>query len=251
MALLEKTQAVTALKWLGRVVDLVYPRNCQFCATPLDEDHAGVICPVCLAQAKPIEPPFCQRCALPFAGKLAEPFECGYCKDLKLHFSRAVAACRAEGVVRDCIHRFKYNREMYFEEHLAGWLIQAGQRWVDWKSVAGIVPVPLYPRKERQREFNQAERLARALGRAVDVPVLPRVIKRVKETDTQTRLDAAARRANVRAAFVARGGAALAGQRVVIVDDVFTTGATLDSCARVLRHEGALDVIALTVARGV
>ena len=243
MALLE----TTALKWLGRAVDLVYPRNCQFCTTPLEEKDAGVICPVCLAKAKRIEPPFCQRCALPFDGKLPEPFTCGYCKDLKLHFSRAVAACRAEGVVRDCIHRFKYNREMYFEAHLAGWLIEAGRRWIDWSQVDAIVPVPLFPRKERQREFNQAERLARALSRSVNVPVLPKVLRRVKETSTQTRLDATSRRANVRDAFVARS----VGGQLVIVDDVFTTGATLDSCARVLSQEGATDVIALTVARGV
>ena len=243
MALLEKT--------LARTLDLFFPRNCQFCAEPLAEEHRGVVCPACLAKAKFIEPPFCQRCALPFDGKLTEPFACGYCQDMKFCFSRAVAACRAEGVVRDCIHRFKYNREMYFELHLAGWLIEAGRREIDWRAVNGIVPVPLFPRKERHREFNQAERLARALGKAMDVPVLSRHLWRVKETGTQTRLDKEMRRANVRDAFAVRDGKVLAGQRLVLVDDVFTTGATLDSCAKVLRQEGALDVIALTVARGV
>ena len=111
--------------------------------------------------------------------------------------------------------------------------------------------MPLFPRKERQREFNQAERLARALGRAVNVPVMARHLRRVKETGTQTRLDAGARRANVRDAFAVRRGEAFAGKRLVLVDDVFTTGATLDSCARILRREGAEDVIALAVARGV
>jgi ComF family protein len=247
----ETTQTVAALKWLRRAIDLVYPRNCQFCGDALGEEHAGVVCPACLGNAKPIAPPFCQRCALPFDGKLPEPFQCGYCKDLKFHFSRAVAACRAEGVVRDCIHRFKYNREMYFERHLADWLVEAGRRWIEWPHVNAIVPVPLYPRKERAREFNQAERLAQALGRAVGVRVFPRWLQRVKETGTQTKLDAESRRANVRDAFAARGDAAMAGWRVVLVDDVFTTGATLDSCARVLRQQGAQDVIALTVARGV
>jgi ComF family protein len=243
MALLEKT--------LARMLDLFFPRNCQFCAEPLAEEHRGVVCPACLAKAKRIEPPFCQRCALPFAGKLDKEFACGYCQDLKFHFSRAVAACRAEGVVRDCIHRFKYNREMYFERHLADWLIEAGQREIDWQLIGGIVPVPLFPRKERHREFNQAEQLSQALSRAVGRPVWCRQLRRVKETSTQTRLDKETRRANVRDAFAVRDGAVFAGQRVVLVDDVFTTGATLDSCARMLRQEGAVDVIALTVARGV
>lgn len=247
----ETTQTVAALRWLRRAVDLVYPRNCRLCGEALREEDPGVVCPACLGRAKPIVPPVCQHCALPFDGRLTEPFECGYCKDLKFHFSRAVAACRAEGVVRECIHRFKYNREMYFEPHLADWLVAAGRQWVEWREVDAIVPVPLYPRKERAREFNQAERLARALGRAVGVPVLARLLRRVKETGTQTKLDAAGRRANVRDAFAAPDGAGIAGRRIVLVDDVFTTGATLDSCARVLRRQGAKDVVALTVARGV
>jgi ComF family protein len=153
--------------------------------------------------------------------------------------------------VRDSILRFKYNRQMYFEEHLAGWLIAAGKRWIDWEQVDAIVPVPLYLRKQRQREFNQAERLAQSLGRAVNVPVWTRHLRRIRETGTQTRLDAEMRRANVRDAFAARKGERFEGQRFVLVDDVFTTGATLDACARILRREGAQDVIALTVARGV
>jgi ComF family protein len=140
---------------------------------------------------------------------------------------------------------------MYFEPHLAGWLIGAGRRWIDWQHIDAIVPVPLFPRRERQREFNQAEHLARTLSRAVGAPVLSGHLRRVKETGTQTKLDAAARRANMRGAFAVRQGNVFAGRRIVLVDDVFTTGATLDSCARMLHQEGVVDVIALTVARGV
>lgn len=238
-------------KWVSRAVDLVYPRNCQFCASPLTEEQPGVICPVCLAQAKLIEPPCCRRCGLPFDGKLDELIDCGYCQHLKFHFSRAHAACRAEGVVRDCVHRLKYNREMYYVEHLAGWLHGAGQRWIDWNQVDAIVPVPLHPVKARSREFNQAAVLCRELGRRVDRPVLAKCIRRVRDTESQTRLDAAARRENMRGAFSAGAAGTLAGKRLVLVDDVFTTGATLDACAKVLLHSGATDVIALTVARGV
>lgn len=239
------------MPWVRRALDLVYPRNCQLCTEPLEEADVGVVCPACLSKAKRIEPPFCQRCALPFTGKLDDPFECGYCLDLEFHFSRTVAAYRAEGVVRESILRFKYYRQMYFEEHLADWMIEAGRRWLDWTVVDVIVPVPLFPRKERHREFNQADRLARALGRAQNVPVWSRCLRRVKETGTQTKLDAAARRANVRDAFVTRESERIAGKRFVLVDDVFTTGATLDACARILRRAGAHDVIALTVARGI
>ena len=91
---------------------------------------------------------------------------------MRFHFSRAIAACRAEGVVRYCILRFKYQREMYFGPHLVDWLQVAAHRWIDWREVDAIVPVPLHPRKQRHREFNQAEYLADALGKALNVPVV-------------------------------------------------------------------------------
>lgn len=98
--------------WAWRAVDLIYPRNCQFCATALAETEAGVICRACLGTVKFIEPPFCQQCASPFSGNVTNTFVCGYCQDLRFNFERTVCACRAEGIVRDSIHRFKYNREM-------------------------------------------------------------------------------------------------------------------------------------------
>jgi ComF family protein len=146
---------------------------------------------------------------------------------------------------------FKYNRRMYFGPHLAEWLITAARQRLDWTALDVIVPVPLHPRKKRHRQFNQAEYLADAAGRAFGKPVWPRALRRVKDTPTQTKLDADRRRANLRGAFVARQPDRVAGQRVVLVDDVFTTGATLDACARVLRVAGAQDVVVLAVARGV
>ena len=238
------------LEKICAALNLIYPRNCQFCTTPLLEQEGGVICASCLALAKRIEPPFCRRCSLPFAGQLDDQIECGYCQGLKFHFTRVVAACRAEGLVRDCIHRLKYKRELYYLTHLGGWLIEAGKLHVNWQAVDAIVPVPLHPVKQRDREFNQAELLARQLGRAFGKPVITTGVRRVKETPTQTKLDAVARRANLRGAFAA-GRRRLDGLQVVLVDDVFTTGATLDSCASLLVSQGAAAVMALTVARGI
>ena len=208
-----------------------------------------------------------------------ETFVCGYCQDLKFYFSRTVAACRAEGVVRDCILRFKYNREMHFGPHLVNWLLIAAQRWIDWREIDAIVPVPLHPRKQRHREFNQAEYLAAGVSRALrnpetvaagfslrtlkgattepsslasfDIPVVKRNLRRVKDTSTQTKLDAESRMKNLRGAFAVRDETVFNGKRLVLLDDVFTTGATMDSCAKVLKSAGAREVIALAVARGV
>jgi ComF family protein len=230
--------------------DLLYPRNCQFCSVPLAGQERGVICAGCLETVKWIEPPCCSRCALPFVGAVTGTFECGYCQDLDLHFSRAVSACVARGVVLDAIHHFKYHRRMYFGPHLAEWMVTAGRERLDWSTVDGVVPVPLHPRKKRERGFKQAEYLAKAAGQAFGKPVWRRALRRVHDTKTQTRLDAQERRENLRGAFTVRDSGSVAEKRIVLVDDVFTTGATLDACARVLRHAGAREVWVLTVARG-
>ena len=233
--------------------DLLYPRNCLVCEhTVLPEGQKGVVCPSCRSEAKFISPPCCDRCALPFPGAIDTHFVCGYCKDLKFHFSRTYAVCRAEGVVRTCIHRFKYSREIYFARHLEEWFVEGAVRWaIDWSLVDALVPVPLYSRKLREREFNQAEYLARALSRAVGKPVLNGHLRRDRDTGTQTKLDARHRAENLRDAFSCRQGEALEGKRLVLVDDVFTTGATVDGCAKVLRRAGVAEVWVLVLARGV
>ena len=238
--------------WARRALDLVWPRNCPFCGCPLDDMDPGIVCPTCVSSAKLIEPPFCRQCASPFTGTVTGEIPvCGHCQDLQFYFSRTVCACRTQGIVRDCILRFKYNREMYFGPHLVNWLQVAAQRWIDWREIDGIVPVPLHPRKLRQREFNQASYLAVGLSKAVNVPVLKRNLRRVKDTPTQTRLDAESRMKNLRDAFAIRDETVFEGKRLVILDDVFTTGATMDSCAKTLRGAGAREVVALAVAKGV
>jgi len=113
------------------------------------------------------------------------------------------------------------------------------------------VPVPLHPAKRREREFNQAERLAVRLGAATKIPVRARLLKRVVPTRTQTLLTRQERAANVRNAFALRAGRQLDGERIVLLDDVFTTGATTSACAKVLRAAGAGEVCVWTVARGI
>jgi ComF family protein len=196
-----------------------------------------------------INPPFCERCGLPFEGEITSTFECTNCREMELHFESARSAVPARGPVLDAIHGYKYDGKMWFEEFLAELLIERAMDWCQDESCDALVPVPLFPVKEREREFNQAERLARRLGDAIGVSVDSRLLKRVVPTPTQTRLSRQQRADNMRSAFALRHPEKLTGRAFVLVDDVFTTGATTSACAKVLLKAGAERVGVWTVAR--
>jgi competence protein ComFC len=228
----------------------VYPAVCQFCGEQRAAAADGYVCSRCWSQVRFIRPPFCDRCGLPYPGELTTTFECANCRELELHFCSARSAVVAGGVVLEAIHRYKYQRAVWFEPFLADLFLREAVPDLARQAWDLIVPVPLHPAKEREREFNQAARMAGHLGRAAKIPVNERLLRRILPTRTQTLLTRSQRAANVRRAFAPGAQTKLDGERVVLVDDVFTTGATTSACARVLRSAGAGEVCVWTVARG-
>jgi ComF family protein len=160
-----------------------------------------------------------------------------------------VAAYRGRGIVRQIIHDFKYGRQIHLRHLVARWLFAA----LDDERLRGrqfdiIVPVPLHPTRQRERGFNQAGLIAELLGARISIPCKP-VLKRIRYTTTQTALDRAERMENLHNAFRLRKNADMRGLRVLLIDDVLTTGSTLSECARVLKRAGAISVHAATAAR--
>ncbi len=239
--------------WLEAVLGFFYPPVCQLCGEHRAGPAQGYVCGRCWSGrdgVRFLRPPWCEQCGLPFAGEITGPFECSNCRGVEWHFQSARASVAATGIVLEVIHRYKYARAGWFEPFLADLLVRAARPALAEGGWTAVVPVPLHPLREREREFNQAARLARHLGRALGLPVQTGWVRRVRFTPTQTRLDRAARAANMRHAFAPVPGACCAGARVVLVDDVLTTGATTNSCARALRAAGAAAVCVWTVARG-
>ncbi len=218
---------------------LLYPEVCQLCGEQRATPGEGFVCVKCWGRVRFIKPPFCERCGVPVAGEITTAFECANCRDLELHFHSARSAVTARGVVLEAIHRYKYSRALWFEPFLIDLFLRAALPALREEKWDLIVPVPLHRLKEREREFNQAERLAAPLARALALPLNPRLLCRVQPTRTQTLLTKAR-----------RDDRRLQGARVILVDDVFTTGATTSACARVLRAAGAGEVCVWTVARG-
>lgn len=245
-------------RWLDAVLGFLYPEWCQICrAEPADaaNGYVGWSCQGGPQGVRWVDAPYCRRCGMPYSGEIAVEFECANCRGAALGFDWARAAVVATPLVLDVVHRYKYNAAKWFEPFLSGLLAAravsalagaAGEAGWDY-----LVPVPLHPVKRRERGFNQAHRLALGLSQASGVPLNERLLRRVEYTQTQTMLNRDQRAENVRDAFCLRPGADVRGRRVVLVDDVLTTGSTTSACARVLRDEGALEVGVWTVARGV
>ncbi len=242
---------LAAKSFLNSGLAFIYPEVCQLCGDERATAEQSFLCTRCRASARFIEPPFCERCGFPFQGAITNRFECSKCRGREWFFSQARSAILARDQMLEVIHRYKYQRAFWFEAFLAGLLIQTARAHLAEGKWTRIVPVPLHPTKQREREFNQAERLGRRLSAATAIPLEAGFLKRIVTTRTQTLLSREERLANVRNAFVVREGVDLRGERIVLVDDVFTTGATTSACARALKSAGAEEVCVWTVARGV
>lgn len=236
--------------WLDSALNFVYPPVCQICEHERSSAAEGYVCAACQEKVRRLTPPFCERCGLPFEGEITGTFDCSNCQDRTLHFRFARSAVIANDLVLEIVHRFKYSGGVWFERFLANALIHEAVPALLAEKWDMIVPIPLHPLKERERQFNQAERLARRLSEAAGLPMNARLVQRVESTATQTMLGRQERAENMRAAFAVRKGQSLSGQKIVLVDDVLTTGATTSSCAMALRKAGAGDVCVWTVARG-
>jgi ComF family protein len=231
----------------------IAPR-CAACDRRLETALSSVVCDRCWGAIRRLSPPFCDGCGEPLPAWRATSLargRCARCRRRKRPGLRVVAVGEHEGALRAIIHAWKYGGRRSLGGELAPLLVSAGKDVL--ANADAVVPVPLHPRRLRARGFNQADDLASRLA----LPVA-RVLRRSRHTRSQVDLPSARRHANVRGAFVlARGWtrpspvARIVNRHLVLVDDVTTTGATLEACARVLREAGAAEVSALTLARAV
>lgn len=238
------------------LVDLIYPRLCCVCHAPLEE---GWFCEVCADALPWVEAPYCMVCGEVYDGALTHEFRCANCSGRKLEFEFAVAACHSKDSVRELIHQFKYERRLHLRGALAMLMLRtleeprlAREDLADWL----LVPVPLHHSREEEREFNQSWELCLRLSHLTGIPAA-KALQRTQATDSQARLGRNERLKNLRGVFAMQKPRFwqpkidLTGRRILLVDDVFTTGATTNECARVLRREGGAEkVVVITTTRG-
>jgi competence protein ComFC len=241
----------------GAFVDLIYPRLCSLCQTPVEE---GWFCAPCQESLPLVEAPYCSVCGEVYEdGALTRDFRCANCSGRRLEFEFAVAACHSKGTMRELIHAFKYHRRLALRGALASLMLRtleeprlAQENLAEWL----LVPVPLHRSREQEREFNQSWELCQRLSRLTGIPAA-KALMRTRATDSQVRLGREERLKNLRGVFAMKKTRFwqpkldLQGCRILLVDDVFTTGATTNECARVLRREGGAEkVVVITTTRG-
>lgn len=235
------------LRGFGRVaLDLALPPQCLSCSAPVG-DHGG-LCLSCWGEFKLIERPYCERLGTPFPADFGPGLVSPKALAHPPAWDRARAVARFDGTARELVHRLKYGDAVHLADPMGRMMARAGHELLDAEAL--LLPVPLHRGRLWRRRFNQSALLAKAVGRVSGATVAPLALERVKATRPQVGLTAAQRADNLAGAFAVSpaGRALIRGRRVVLVDDVVTTGATLDRLARLARRAGATAVDAVTFA---
>jgi len=246
----------------SELLNLVFPPSpgCPFCGRAGEN---GEICSFCRQEITDFQrQPNCNRCGraqtgkkLSFSsGKILAPldklFNCADCLNREKTFEMARAIGTYEGCLKETIHKFKFKRQRYLAQFLGPLMADVFWTCPAYQEGQVVVPVPLAPSRLRERGFNQAELLAREVAGALNLPLCSALVK-VRETAPQTSLKREQRMDNLKEAFKVEDPFLIAGRTVLLIDDVFTTGATVGECSRVLTNAGAKEVYVLTAAAGI
>ena len=236
---------------LRALIDIIYPPRCAVCRRFLEKPAGGLtaLCRACADRFVPIRPPHCPVCGKPFSSGPPENRHCGACLKKRPAYAAARAPYLYEGVLMEAVHRFKYGHRSALARDLGPLLSRFAADWPGARRADVILPVPLHPKRLRERGFNQSLLLARHVAAALETPLDYLSLRRTRYTRPQAGLGKKERRKNVRRAFRVVDPGKIAGKTLLVVDDVATTGNTLDECAGALLRAGGEKVYCLVLAK--
>ncbi len=231
------------------LIDILYPRSCLICSDSINDSLYDGACRDCLEKINLNVTPFCKKCGFPLKSATTTDSSCSKCRGKLYYFDRALSVSQYTGITRRCIQLFKYRRKLKIGKNLSRIMLRFLKEHFSIDSIDLIMAVPLHRSKLKERGFNQAEILADFIRLNLKIPASFDNLKRVKNTLSQYQLPLEKRQLNIKDAFECTDKSFFAMKSVLIVDDIFTTGATLSECSRVLKNAGAKKVYTLTMAR--
>lgn len=242
--------ATTTSLWSGirqSVMDFILPPLCLACDTRVDRLHT--LCPACWGKTHFITPPCCVTCGMPFDVPVEGDAECAHCIAHPPHFKHARASMMYDEASKPLILGFKHGDRTYMAQAMGQWMMQAGQDL--WAGTDYLIPVPLHRWRLFERRYNQAALMAQAIAKLVNKSALTDGLMRIRRTAPQGHMNRTERAKNVKGAFAIHPShqKILQGKSVTLIDDVLTTGATLNECADVLLKGGVAQVNVVTLAR--
>lgn len=226
---------------------LVFPSECEICDASLSHKADGVCAP-CERTIRSIPAPHCPSCG---RTRSAAAERCGECADGVFHFDEAFATAHYDGAMRELLHRFKFEGRHYLKKALSARLVRFCREHLADRRFDAVLAVPLSAARMKERGFNQSRLLSKPLARALGLPEASSRLNRKRTASPQHRLSKELRAENVHGCFGVAPGASFAGQKLLLVDDILTTGLTASECARTLKLSGAASVTVLAVARGI
>lgn len=241
-------------QWLQTALDFVFPAECQYCHGFLGNERIVIFCRTCWETISLIREPRCPRCGQPHTSKKIHesplPLPCRVCRATTPFFDRALAAAYYEDMLKEAIHQFKFRQKTALGNPLAQILATTLSKEFHLFNNHTVLPVPLHRTRQRQRGYNQSAILAKEVARHFHLPLVLNNLRRIRPTESQARLNGRkARQENVKDAFQVTSPAELCEKQVILVDDVMTTGATVNECAKTLKKAGVKSVLVLTVSR--
>jgi ComF family protein len=235
----------------ARFIDIIYPPRCHICRSFISDDRGQNphFCSDCLASIAMIRPPLCTTCGIPFHSFSDENHLCERCLRKRPFFDKLRAPYLYQGQIMEAIHQMKYGGKPYLAKSLGALLASFASDWLEDHGRYLMIPVPLHPQRLRERGYNQSLLLSRVMSPLLGMDIDLLSLRRVKYTRSQTGLNSEERKRNVRGAFALEKSKEFKGRSIILVDDVATTGYTMNECARVLKKAGCDKVLCLVLAR--
>ncbi len=234
------------IHWLKPVIDIILPPRCLLCGKAIHSDSS--LCADCFSKINFINKPYCKHCGMPLDADIPDGLCCTNCLTAKQNLRLCRSAIKYDEISKRLILNFKFSDHLENKKLLCNWLFMAGED-IFKHGIDVIVPVPLHYARLFKRKYNQSAILAAGLSELCNIPADYASLKKIRHTTPQIQCSGKQRTQNVKNAFQVVAPQNIKGKRIVLIDDVYTTGSTLNECAKALKKAGAKSVDALTVAR--